>query len=313
MKGRNSVKKKNIAGAGRRRRGRTAIVLAIVIILLAAAFFACGIISSAELVIRQFKLYYDNLPQNFDGYKIVQLTDLHGSVFGEGQRELIERVESCSPDIIVLTGDLMDSGDKEFTPAYDLCKGLVDIAPVLWVKGNHFYSADKEIAAAMEEALIELGVVLLSDESYEVEIEGQSIVIDGMDDPYGVFYTRGMPRDYDRGASLSIMKRKLESLNEEIEDAGGFKMLIVHRPCLAELLTEYDYSLVLAGHTHGGQICLPGGIEIIGTEGLFPQYKSGYIAIGSTGLIISSGLGCSNINLRLYNPPEIVEIQLKKD
>lgn len=283
----------------------------VVILILLAIFITVGMGVSVKLVVQNYTIYYPNLPVNFDGYKIVQLTDLHGRVFGSRQDELISLVSQQQPDIIVLTGDLIDSSDLTYDPAKDLCNGLLGVAPVYWVKGNHFYSADQTLTTLMQSDLTAMGVKLLSCSSDILTVEGQSIRIDGMDDPYSVFNTRNMPEEYDKKVVESIIARKVKDMNTGNQYDCPFRMLLTHRPTAAEIYAQYGYSLVFAGHTHGGQICLPFGIEIVGEGGIFPKYNSGYNDINGMPLIISSGLGYSTVNVRLYNPPEVVVVTLK--
>ncbi len=296
----------------KRRRAKRKPMALLIIFILFGAFFIGGILNSKNLVVSTYNISYETLPEAFDGFRIAQLSDLHGRSFSNDQGELIDLVRDQQPDIIVLTGDLLDAHDTELTPCTVLCKGLMAIAPVYWIKGNHFHKMkDPTLAKTLHDKLIAMGVVALDDDVTEIKLEDDSIYICGLDDPQRLYPLNKMTAEYAKKVVRSQVISQLDKVENRMSE-DNFRILLTHRPGNADLASERGYALVLAGHTHGGQLCLPGGIEVIGeyTE-FFPELKSGYNDINGMPLIITSGLGYSNLKLRLYNPPEIVVTNLK--
>ena len=295
-----------------KRKEQKILIIAISIISAFLILFAVGIASSLKINTRSYIIEYANLPVNFDGYRIVQLTDYHKGVYGNGDGALLSAVKSAEPDIIVLTGDIIDKKSKDIINITHLCESLTDIAQVLWVRGNHFYKADETLAAELEKKLSDMGVVSLINECYVVSRDGENIKFCGVDDPENYYAAQELPGEYLNTASAMAMTRFLEETEKNSNGQNGFKILLTHRYSIYKKFPEYGYSLALAGHSHGGQIKLPGGLDMIGYNlKLFPKVKSGYNDIDGMPLIVNSGLGVSNLNLRLYNPPEIILIELK--
>ncbi len=146
------------------------IISALVLIIL--ILIVWGLVSSRNIKINEYKIAYANLPQVFDGYKIVQLSDYHKGTYKNDNDELIEKVEQLNPDIILLTGDIIDEKSKDIDGISALCKNLVKISEVIWVKGNHFYKADEKIATSLEDTLIDMGVIILENDYHIIEIKG---------------------------------------------------------------------------------------------------------------------------------------------
>jgi uncharacterized protein len=234
----------------------------------------------------------DKLPQSFKGYKVIHLSDLHGKSFGRDQERLVGKVKDRKPDIIVYTGDLVDSSNKNYDSGITLMRELVKVAPVYYVTGNHeWWGIDYEYLKA---ELKELGVRILNNRSEALKAGNDRISIIGVDDP----------------ASGSKLKFTSE-LSKFREDGENFKILLSHRPELFNLYADYKFDLTLSGHNHGGQFRLPFLGGVIGPDrGLFPQYTSGIYHEGKYSMVVSRGLGNSIIPLRLFNPPEVVEIIL---
>ena len=157
-----------------------------------------------------------------------------------------------------------------------------------------------------------MGVISLINGCHIVSRDGENIKFCGLDDPENYYAGEELPHEYIKRASAMAMERFLEETEKKSNGQNGFKILLTHRYSIYDKFPEYGYSLALAGHSHGGQIKLPGGVDLIGYNlKLFPKVTSGYNDIDGMPLIVSSGLGVSNLNLRLYNPPEIILLQLK--
>ena len=234
------------------------------------------------------------LPQAFNGYKIVHISDLHNKSFGKNQEKLLKKIEEISPDIIAITGDLIDRRKYNLEVALSFVKGAVDIAPVYYVSGNHEAWSGKY--EEIKDELISLNVQVLDDEKISIHRKDEFIDIIGLKDPD--FHTSNDLED------------QLMNLSEE----NNFQILLSHRPELINLYSKEKIDLIFSGHAHGGQFRLPfiGGI-IAPDQGLFPEYTSGLYVKDKSTLIVSRGLGNSIIPLRLFNQPEIIVLTIKND
>ena len=239
-----------------------------------------------------------HLPQEFEGFRIAQISDLHNEVFGSGNGELLTLLAGTRPDIIVITGDLIDSRRTDVSAALEFVRGAVEIAPVYYVTGNHESRIPEEFWM-LERCMENLGVSVLRGERTLLTREGAAIALIGVDDP--TF------QDKDSANWPGIVEEELGKLREE----GLYSILLIHRPELLETYARAGVNLVFSGHAHGGQVRLPfvGGV-IAPNQGFFPQYDGGLYAMGDTQLVVSRGLGNSVVPLRVNNRPEIVLAEL---
>lgn len=244
-------------------------------------------------------IHSSKIPPSFNGYKIVQLSDVHDSKFGEHHSDVIEKVVNVEPDAIFITGDLIDRNRYDLEQSLDLVNGLKDIAPIYYVTGNHEISTNDQLH--IQEELTRLGVHVLSDEFMLIEnAYGERMLIGGIEDPLN--------------SVLEDEEATRISLNKTFNDTSDrvFKILLAHRPEQFEVYVDYDIDLIFSGHTHGGQIRLPfiGGVFAPG-QGWFPTYLSGHYEKQETQMIVSRGLGNSVIPIRLFNQPEIIVVTLQ--
>ena len=276
---------------------RRKLIVRLVLLVLAALVAACILLSKYGLEVTRLKLGFEELPAGFDGFRIVQLSDLHGSRFGENNARLLEAVTAEGPDIIALTGDFLDEGEteRELPELEALVRELSAIAPVYFVSGNHDWASGE--AYTLFETLEAAGAVCLRNEHLRLERGGDSIVLAGVDDPNGP-------------AEMAEPDEFVASLRQEAPDS--FVLLLAHRAYWAERYPELDVDLILCGHTHGGIVRLPfvGGLAA-SNMGLFPEYDAGLFELPSYTLFISRGLGNSVPLPRFLNTPEAVSIELK--
>lgn len=250
------------------------------------------------------RLDYENekIPAAFDGYRIVQISDLHNKTFGENQKALLNQVAQLKPDAIFLTGDLIDSHRTNLADAMAFVTGAVELAPVYYVTGNHenYSGVLSEFLPQLEDA----GVVLLQDESLLLERDGAQIALFGAMDPGSVKAADGA---VEKPAPLPD---RLNALSEEYTDY--FRILLSHRPEYFASYAAAGFDLVFSGHAHGGQWRMPflGGLYAPG-QGILPQYTSGFYSEGETTMVVSRGLGNSVFPLRLFNRPEILAVTLR--
>ena len=254
---------------------------------------------NAALELNTYTISSRGLPDAFDGYRIAQVSDLHNAEFGGGNQRLLDMLREAEPDMIAITGDLIDSRKTNIAVALAFAEEAVRIAPCYYVSGNHEARVPeyRELKAGLEAA----GVTVLDDARVEIEISGKSITIIGVNDP-------SFLADY-LTSDAAVMDRKISELSSE--DAS-FTILLSHRPELFDTYAAHEMDLVLTGHAHGGQFRLPliGGL-IAPNQGLFPKYDDGLYSEGNTNMIVSRGLGNSIIPFRFNNRPEVVLIELK--
>jgi len=254
-----------------------------------------------SLVITRIIYKNANLPTSFDDFTIVHISDLHNKQFGENQKYLMEHIEKINPDIIVVTGDLVDRRTYNLEIAMEFVNNALKVAPVYYVSGNHEAWSGKYdvIVKKLEEA----GVVVLDDKVVQIEHGEEFINIIGLSDPD--FLTS----DYLEGTNST----KLEKALSELSKVEGFKLLLCHRPELMDLYVVNNIDLVFSGHAHGGQIRLPfiGGI-LAPDQGFFPKYTSGSYSEKNTTMVVSRGLGNSVFPFRVFNRPEIIVVKLTR-
>lgn len=244
---------------------------------------------NSSLVTTEYAVSSPALPEAFRGLRIVQLSDLHNAEFGTDNRRLLEAVSAAEPDLIFLTGDLLDSRRTDAAIALEFVREAVKIAPVYYAVGNH-EGRIPEIYEPFEEELRELGVQVLRNETVVLERDGQQLYIAGIDDP----------------EFFPSQEEFLACLNALCDDEG-YTLLLSHRPELFADYCDAGVELVFSGHAHGGQFRLPwvGGLYAP-HQGALPEYDAGLFSQDSTNLIVSRGLGNSIFPFRLFNRPEIV-------
>ena len=261
------------------------------------SFIIWIIIGNLTIGITKYTIASENLPDSFDGYKIIQISDLHNTRLVKNNDRLIDRIDEANPDIIVITGDLIDSSSTDIDIALDFIEKLSNIAEIYYVTGNHEGWVTNDIYNELEIGLREINVNILHNRGTTIEKGEDKISITGIDDP-----------DYGIGASrLGVL-----GLNS-LSSFEGYNILLSHRPEEFDIYANSKYDLVLTGHAHGGQVRIPfiGGL-IAPNQGLFPEYDSGVFTSNNTTMVVSRGIGNSIIKLRVNNRPEIVLIELSK-
>lgn len=241
----------------------------------------------------------NGIPEAFDAYKIVQISDLHDAQIGENNEKLVAMTAEAEPDCIVLTGDFVDSSRFHPERSLSVAEALVKIAPVYYVSGNHEAILPDADYQALTDGLRALGVCVLEDESAELTRDGQSIRLIGLTD---IGFHPG---------TLEEKKDALRTALSALLPEDEFSVTLAHRPELMDVYTECGAPLVLSGHAHGGQIRLPGiGGLIAPGQGLFPKYTEGKYEENGTTLVVSRGIGNSVLPLRVNDRPQIVVVQL---
>ena len=265
--------------------------------------------NNKSIVITDYVYESEKLPKAFDGYRITQVSDLQSEYFGKNQKNLIEKVEKTNPDIIVYTGDLLDRNHTNFDAAEEAMKGLLNIAPVYYINGNHEMAVEEHAMEAFYEKLAEMGVVVLFDCENKIEKDGETISLLGLSE-YTVFSCKGFVRDNSEPLDMELFAGALKDLRQQAEE-NAFAVLLAHEPQYLEEYAEAGFDLAFAGHAHGGQIRLPftDGLYAPG-QGVLPKLTSGMRYHENMALVISRGLGNSTFPFRVFNRPEIVTVKL---
>lgn len=278
---------------GKKHRGRGCLTALIILALIAAAAAFLIKDSRDDLEISRYEVKSQKLPESFDGFKIVQLSDLHGAEFGEDGMELVEKVKELEPDIIALTGDFVtDEGD--LAAVKKLAGRLTELCPVYFVSGNHEFGSG--LAVKVRNILERAGVKYLSNEYLTISRGEDGILLGGVEDPLAY-------------ADMLSPDELAQKMNDAAPDA--FKILLGHRNYWMTEYPELPVDLIFCGHAHGGLVRIPGVGGLIGTDRrLFPDFDAGQFNNGRYTLIVSRGLGNSVSIPRVFNRPEIVCVEL---
>ena len=282
---------------------RALVIAALALAVLAALLLAGNAWANARVWNARVEIRDEKIPAAFDGFVLCQVSDVHNEARGEGNAALLRALREAAPDLICITGDFLDSRRTDLDFALELAGQLAEIAPAVYVTGNH--EARRMDLSALEAGLAALGVQVLRDDWTPLARGGEEIALLGLDDPG---FAAG--EDWTLAEGLDQTQARLSALLAQAGDR--FSLVLSHRPELLPAYAEAGADLVLSGHAHGGQVRLPGigGLFAPG-QGILPRLTSGVHARGETRLVVSRGLGNSAFPLRVFNPPEIVTVTLR--
>lgn len=243
------------------------------------------------------------LPAAFDGYRVMQISDLHGCRFGKGNSRLLAAVAAEAPDLIVLTGDLADRQTGNTEPIFRLAEALCEEAPVYFIYGNHEQEMEFSRRKALLAGLRAAGVRILDNASVMLERGGETVALFGARVPLRYYRWNGR-----RGRRPAFSEEMLGNL---LGPRGPeYAILLAHNPLFFETYAAWGADLTLSGHVHGGMICLPrlGGL-LSPERSFFPRYSAGLYRLGGRSMVVSRGLGRGP---RVNNPPELVSVTLRR-
>lgn len=271
---------------------KTALLVFVLLILLVTGLV---LDSKYHLQLTEYTLSFRNLPESFDGCKVLQLSDLHGMCFGPENRRLVTLVRQQKPDIIVLTGDIAGK-DGELTHVEPLLAGIEGLAPTYYVNGNHEWADG--CVEEIEELMESRGVTCLSNEIQLLYRGEDSIAIVGAEDPNG-------RADMMTPWGLSLRLGELYS--------DHFSLWLAHRNDYIKMYGDIGTDLILYGHAHGGIVRLPlvGGLLNV-NRSIGAEYESGVYATEHYRMVVSRGLGNSIPIPRFLNRPEVVAVTLHR-
>ena len=261
----------------------------------AALLLTAGLLDSRyNIELSPYSLYFENLPAEFDGYKIALVTDLHGKTFGKDNSRLIKKLHDAEPDLIAIVGDMV-SAESHMETVEALLKGIEGLAPIYYVNGNHEWGA--ALTGRMEELMESYGATCLSNEFMPIDSGGSRIIICGAEDKNG---HADMPTPY------ALADKLKEQYPED------FVLWLYHRNDTLIYNPRLKADLVLSGHAHGGIVRLPlvgGVLDVRGKLGA--EYENGLYTRGELQMLVSRGLGNSVIIPRFLNRPELPVITLR--
>ena len=276
-------------------------------VLIASILILTGLIiwtlwGNTALEVNEYQITSDKIPEAFSGFRIAQVSDLHNAEFGEGNCKLIGLLSQTDPDMIVLTGDLIDSRQTDIEIALEFAEQAMQISPVYFISGNH--EARMREYDDLKMGLVDAGVVVLENQQVQITKEGEHITLIGVDDP-------SFRTDYLFGDAESVIKQATADLQNETD---SFTILLSHRPELFDTYVDSGVDLVFSGHAHGGQFRIPlvGGL-VAPNQGFFPKYDAGQFNRENTTMIVSRGVGNSIIPVRFNNRPEIIVVSLNAE
>ncbi len=294
--------------------------LAAAAVLLAAAAAAF----STRPILRRYRAASDKVSGSI---RIAHLSDLHNCRYGKGQERLIRMLEKSRPELIVMTGDMIDDDEAamrtpvltESHPVRPLIEAAVSMAPTFAVFGNHERSASDPDGLAKE--LEALGVHILRGEWERISLPGGNVTVAGIDDPR--FFGPAKPKltlaerradDADHDSDVNVACRAaLAKLAGEASIAGSedFTLLLAHRPEMYECYASLGFDAAMSGHAHGGQVRIPFLMNGLYAphQGFFPRHAGGRYPVGRMIHIVSRGLAKHRAP-RIFNRPEICLLEV---
>lgn len=274
------------------------------VLLAILALFAWGFLGSKYAL--ELSNYVLSSPKLTAPIRVVQLTDLHNSEFGENNGRLVRMIQKQSPDVIMLTGDMLNGDEPRTEVAVGLIEQLAEIAPVYASLGNHEKANENVYGTDVGALYAQAGAHVLERTYEDVEIGGQTVRIGGI-------YGYCLPEKYLR--TREAREKEVEYLHD-FQETDLLTLLLCHVPTswiINDNLEEWDVDVIFSGHVHGGQIRLPliGGLYAP-DQGLFPGRECGlfYSADHARVMVLSRGLGSRGEVPRFGNVPEIVVVDI---
>ena len=269
-----------------------------VILTLFVVFSIVTVWGNITLAVEKFNIETDKLDME-TGYKIAHISDYHNTHNKFLNDAVFSSLKEEKPDIIVLTGDLVDCRKTDIQKGIDFVSKIIEIAPVYYVTGNHECNISIDSQSAFDNMIKDLenlGVVVLRGESSEINLPTKDVInVFGIDDPY-----------FHCGSSSEI-QYATDSLCSFLDiDESQFNILLAHHPEQLDIYSKYNFDLVYSGHAHGGQGRLFGLGLIAPDQGLFPEYTSGLYEEDGTTLVVSRGIGNSIAPVRIFDRPHLI-------
>ena len=272
------------------------IILTIILMILFIMLYLY--IENNILKVSRKTIVDSSLPTDFNNFKIVHLSDLHNNTSKVLIDALVSNIEKEKPNIIVITGDIVDSSRTSVKSALDFIDRIKN-NNIYYVPGNH--EARIKDYNILINGLANRNVTILDNKKVLIS----NICISGIKDPFFI------ERSRDKISGIRIIKKEIEELKL---DKKSYNILLSHRPEAFNAYVENGINLVFTGHAHGGQWRVPfvGGLYAP-HQGIFPKYTAGVHKKDNTNMVISRGLGNSSFPIRLNNRPELVVVEVTNE
>ena len=253
--------------------------------------------------VQEIHVFTDKLPDSFHNYLIAHVSDFHNRNSSIVDAQIIDSLKEEKPNIIVVTGDIVDCKKTDVDVSLDFASKLCEIAPVYFVTGNHESNLKADNSEEFEKLLDGLsgcGVNVLRNSGIKLtNAAGDSFQLYGIDDPY--FY----------GGYEQVFQRT-ETLCDELNmNDSEYNVLLAHHPETLSVYYKSNIDLVFSGHAHGGQVTLFGKAVMAPDQVNFPPYTEGLYKMGNTQLVLSRGIGYSLLPIRVFCNPHLVYAEFK--
>jgi len=273
-----------------------------IIVLICLCFYAYGTyIEPKQLKVKEHKIQSDKINDNFDGFKIIGISDIHyGKYFyHDDLKKLVNKINDLNPDIVVFTGDLIDDKTKITTSMVNDISG--ELKRISASSGKYIISGEDDSKFDEWENIITGGEFINLNNSYD------TIYKNG----YDSLLVAGISSFSDKESIINKNQKTQNYINSFEKDGPLYKILLMHEPDYIDDLEDNKYDLILAGHSHGGQIGIPGLNELFLPEEAH-KYTNGHYNLKNSELYVSSGIGVTGVNFRLLNAPTIDVYRLIK-
>ncbi len=239
--------------------------------------------------------------------RVVFLSDLHNYSYGEHNEKLFEAVRDADPDMILIGGDMLVRKDgTSYEETLRFLGRLPQIAPVYCANGNHeqrlkeYPEKYEQSYQAYKKGLEKAGIRLLENESVNLCWDGVPVSVTGLEIPL---------RGYQKFRHSKIERKEIDGRIGKASDA--YQILMAHHPAYVPLYKEWGADLILCGHLHGGVMRLPWVGGVIGPDFLlFPHYSGDIYREDKKTIVVSKGLGVHSVPIRLWNPAELVVLEI---
>lgn len=283
------------------------VIVSIAIVLVFIGILMCFI---TKIDVTKYTISNKKIPEEFNGFKIVQLSDFHSQGYRDTTEKLISKVKDINPDIIVMTGDMVSWDMEDIEEVKILIKSLVEVYPIYYIDGNHEHLAEISRPGryvAFNEFMQELGVTTIKNDYVEIYKGNKSINL------YGI----NLPLDGATGLYVNRFQLEENYVEKTLSEADKekFNILLAHTPTFIKQYSQWGADLVLSGHMHGGIVRIPfTNIGLLSPgRTIFPRYAAGKFKVNDTTMIVNRGIGTSSFKLRVFNNPEIAVITLKSN
>ena len=280
----------------------------IVLVCITLIFISIIMYFIKKIDVTKYTISNEKIPEEFNGFKILQLSDFHSEGYRDTTQDLINKVKDINPDIVVMTGDMVSWDMENIEEAKILVKLLAEIYPIYYVDGNHEHLAEILRLSRYNSFLDfmhELGVTTIKNDCIKLHKGNESINLYGINIPL------------DSATALYVDKLQLEKNYVEKTlpeaDSEKFNILLAHTPTFIKQYSQWGADLVLAGHMHGGIARIPfTNIGLLSPgRTIFPKYAAGKFKVKDSIMIVNRGIGTSSFKLRIFNNPEITVLTLK--